>query len=174
MKRILLSSILFTQALLSDNITQLSSIESNFQQSITNEQNSKIIYSGKMYATQKENQALWEYQTPIVKKIYYKKGNIVIIEPELEQAIFAKLTKVPNVLQLLNSAKKTSKNELITTFNKIDYTITLENQTIKTISYVDEIQNHVTITFDKQKTNREIKSEVFVYNIPEDYDILQQ
>ncbi len=174
MKKIILLTTLLSCTLLSANILNLSSLESNFKQSIVNEQNSRVIYSGKMYASKKNNQALWEYNSPIEKKIYYKDGNIVIIEPELEQAIFAKLSKVPNVLQLLSSAKKTSANELVTTFNNIRYTITTEKEKIKTISYTDEIQNRVTIEFSAQKTNKRIDSDRFVYSIPDDYDILQQ
>ena len=153
---------------------QLNSLESNFQQSITNEQNSRITYSGKMYATKQNNQALWVYTNPIEKKIYYKSGSIVIIEPELEQAIFAKLSKVPNVLSLLNSASQVSANKLQTTFNNIVYTITTNGNKIKSISYTDEIQNRVVITFSGQKTNRPIANSKFAYKIPQDYDILEQ
>ena len=153
---------------------QLNSLESNFKQSITNEQNSRITYSGKMYATKQNNQALWVYTNPIEKKIYYKSGSIVIIEPELEQAIFAKLSKVPNVLSLLNNATKVSANKLQTTFNNIVYTITTSGNKIKSISYTDEIQNRVTITFSGQKTNEHIENSKFVYSIPQDYDILEQ
>lgn len=174
LKKILLSTVLLSCSLLSANITQLNSLESNFKQSIVNEQNSRITYSGKMYATKQNNQALWVYTNPIEKKIYYKDGNIVIIEPELEQAIFAKLSKVPNVLSLLNSAKQVSENKLVTTFNKIKYTITTNGNKIKSISYTDEIQNRVTIEFNTQKTNSAINADTFVYSIPEDYDILEQ
>jgi outer membrane lipoprotein carrier protein len=153
---------------------QLNSLESNFKQSITNEQNSRITYSGKMYATKQNNQALWIYTNPIDKKIYYKSGNIVIIEPELEQAIFAKLSRVPNVLSLLNSATRVSNNKLQTTFNNTVYTITTTGNKIKSISYTDEIQNRVVITFSGQKTNRPIANSKFVYNIPAGYDILEQ
>jgi len=174
LKKILLSVAILSTSLLNASISQLDSLESNFKQSIVNEQNSKITYSGKMYATKQNNQALWEYKSPIEKKIYYKQGNIVIIEPELEQAIFAKLSKVPNVLRLLNSAKQISDNKLVTTFNKIKYTITTDGDKIKSINYVDEIQNRVTIEFSNQKVNSKINSTVFTYTIPDDYDILEQ
>ncbi len=160
--------------LLSANITQLNSLESNFKQSIVNDQNSRITYSGKMYATKQNNQALWEYTSPIEKKIYYKDGSIVIIEPELEQAIFAKLSKVPNVLSLLNSAKRISENRFETTFNNVKYMIETNGNKINSISYTDEIQNRVTIEFNAQKTNENINASKFVYSIPEDYDILEQ
>ncbi len=174
MKKLLLSIALFSTTCLSAKITQLTSLESNFTQSITNDQNSKITYRGKMYATTKNNQALWIYTNPIDKRIYYKDGSVVIIEPELEQAIFAKLSKVPNVLSLLNRAKTISNNKLQTTFNNIVYTITTDGSKIKRIDYTDEIQNRVTISFDAQKVNSPIDRTKFTYHIPEDYDILQQ
>ncbi len=174
MKKILLSVALLSTTLLSANITQLNSLESNFKQSIVNDQNSRITYSGKMYATKQNNQALWEYTSPIEKKIYYKDGSIVIIEPELEQAIFAKLSKVPNVLSLLNSAKRISENRFETTFNNVKYMIETNGNKINSISYTDEIQNRVTIEFNAQKTNENINASKFVYSIPEDYDILEQ
>jgi outer membrane lipoprotein carrier protein len=127
-----------------------------------------------MYATKQNNQALWVYTSPIEKKIYYKNGSIVIIEPELEQVIFAKLSKIPNVLTLLNNAKQVSANTLTTTFNNIVYKITTNGNKIKSISYTDEIQNRVLIEFNAQKTNGHIDGSKFVYSIPEDYDILEQ
>jgi len=174
LKKILLSTTLLCASLLSANIENLYSLESSFKQSITNEQNSRITYSGKMYATKQNNQALWEYNSPIEKKIYYKDGNIVIIEPELEQAIFAKLSKVPNILQLLSNAKKTSDNQFVTTFNNIKYTIKTNGDKIESISYIDEIHNKVIIEFNNQTVNREIDKKRFVYSIPNDYDILKQ
>lgn len=174
LKKLLLSVALLSTSLLSGNITQLNSLESNFKQSIVNDQNSRITYSGKMYATKQNNQALWIYTSPIDKKIYYKDGSIVIIEPELEQVIFAKLSKVPNVLSLLNGAKQISENKFATTFNNVKYTIATDGNKIQSISYIDEIQNSVTIEFNEQKTNQKIDANKFVYSIPEDYDILEQ
>jgi outer membrane lipoprotein carrier protein len=174
LKKILLSVAILSTSLLNANIAQLTSLESNFKQSILNEQNSRITYRGKMYATKQNNQALWEYNSPIEKRIYYKNGNIVIIEPELEQAIFAKLSKVPNVLSLLNHAKRISQNRLVTTFNRIKYLITTDGNKIKSIKYTDEIQNRVTIEFSNQKVNSPINSAIFTYSIPSDYDILEQ
>lgn len=174
MKRFLISALLASTTFLEANLADLNTIESSFTQSITNEQHTKITYSGKMYAVKKDNQALWEYHKPIVKKIYYKAGNIVIIEPELEQAIFAKLNKVPNVLILLQNATQVSDHVFETTFNKIKYTIETEKDHVKKIAYVDEIQNKVVIEFSDQTTNTKIDPSTFVFEIPEEYDVLEQ
>ena len=167
-------SALFLSSTISANNLNIQTLESNFKQSITNDQNAVITYSGKMYATQNHNQALWEYNAPIVKKIYYKGGKLVIIEPELEQVIYAKLDKVPNILKLLKSAKKISDNRLQTKFNGLTYHITTQGNTIQKISYIDEMQNSVVIQFSNEKVNKTIDKSRFTYTIPADYDILEQ
>ncbi len=160
--------------LFSSDLAKLESFESDFKQIITNDQNSKITYKGKLYAKKEKNLALWIYTSPIDKKIYYSEGKVVIIEPELEQAIFAKLDKVPNILSLLKKAKKVSKDTYITTFNNTNYKITLKDKHIEKITYKDELQNKVTILFSHQKINEPIKNDKFAYKIPQEYDILNQ
>ena len=172
-KLFVLSS-LFLSSTISANSLNIQTLESNFRQSITNDQNAKIVYTGKMYATQTKNQALWEYNSPIIKQIYYKSGKLVIIEPELEQVIFAKLNKIPNVLKLLESAKKISENSLQTKFNGLTYNITTAGNSIDKISYTDEMENKVVISFTNKVVNQVIDSSRFAYTIPADYDILEQ
>jgi outer membrane lipoprotein carrier protein len=160
---------------LSANILNISSIESNFMQVITNSQNAKVTYRGRLYATQKSNKALWEYTKPVSKKIYYEGGGkLVIIEPELEQAVYAKLNKVPNILKLLEDARKTPSGLLVTNFNGIKYFIKTEGNKIKKVSYTDEMQNRVNIIFSNEKINGYIDNRKFVYQIPANYDILEQ
>ncbi len=172
-KLFVLSSLLATSTIFANNLN-IQTLESNFKQSITNDQNAKIVYTGKMYATQAKNQALWEYNAPIVKKIYYTGGKLVIIEPELEQVIYAKLDKVPNVLKLIKSAKKVAEDTLQTRFNSITYNILIEGNKIINITYIDEMQNSVAIEFSDEKVNKFFNDSVFAYTIPADYDILEQ
>ncbi len=172
-KLLIIANIVFTP-LISANILNINSIESNFEQTITNDQSSQIRYTGKMYAKQANNKALWQYKTPIKKQIFYTNGKLIIIEPELEQAIFAKLDKVPNVLALIKNAQKISNNTLSTTFNSITYTIQINGNKIDSISYTDELHNNVIIRFLNEKTNSYINDSKFVFNIPKNYDILEQ
>ena len=157
------------------NVTaDLKSFASDFTQTIVNEQNARITYKGKLYATKANNQAVWIYTSPVNKKIYYTNGKVVILEPELEQAIFAKLDKVPNILTLLKEAKKIGKGKYVTMFNKIRYTITFAGKKPSKITYTDELHNRVQILFSHQKTDIKIPQSTFRYTRPEDYDILQQ
>ncbi len=170
----LLSVALLMAISLKANIYNLSSLESNFRQSITNDQNAKIVYYGKMYAKRENNQALWKYTSPINKNIYYKSGQLIIIEPELEQVIYAKMDKVPNILTILDNAIQIGENRLQTSFNNIKYNITMNGNKIEKIEYKDEMENRVRIVFTNENVNHEIDNSTFNFTIPEDYDILEQ
>ncbi len=160
--------------LLSASIRDLQTFSADFTQTITNDQNATITYKGKFYASRKGNSALWEYNTPVKKRIYYRLGEVIIVEPELEQAIYAKLQKVPDLLKLLKSAKQIGPGLLRTTFDHIAYTIHLSGEKITRIDYLDELGNRVRIRFSHQKQNRYIDPALFVCQIPTGYDILQQ
>ncbi len=155
-------------------VADLKTFSADFEQNIVNDQQSRITYRGKLYAKKQNNKALWIYTNPVNKKIYYSSGKVVIIEPELEQAIFAKLDKVPNILTLLQKAKKIGAGRYLATFNKTDYTIIFKDSKLSEIRYKDELHNKVTIRFHEQKTNLSIPDTKFVWKIPEDYDILEQ
>jgi len=174
MKKYILALLLITSSLISAELTNLKTISSNFTQLISNSSHNTIKYNGKMYAKKENNLALWIYTSPVEKKIYYRDGNIVILEPDLEQVTFAKLNKVPNIISILKRAKKISKNKLVATFNKTKYTITTNKNTVKKIQYKDEMQNRVTINFYNTKVNHNISDRVFIYEIPAGYDVLKQ
>lgn len=163
----LISSFLFLQA----SSLDITSIKANFIQTITNEQNSTIKYSGKFYA-RSDNKALWIYQKPIKKELYFINGEVVIIEPELEQAIFSRAKKLPKILDILKSAKK-EKNRLIALCCGTKYTIFIKNNQITSVSYTDKVGNKVVITFLNEETNLIIDDEIFRYKIPDYFDILQ-
>ena len=51
-------------------LDEFKTIQSDFIQKVTNEQHKTITYEGKFYAT-KEKKALWIYDKPVAKKIYF-------------------------------------------------------------------------------------------------------
>ncbi len=166
---LVLAIISFTHAYFNN----LSTFQADFKQILKNDRNDTITYTGKLYADKNEK-ALWIYKTPVFKKIYYKNKQVVIIEPELEQVIISKLNKVPNILNILQKAKKIKKNLYLAKCCKNSYKIYLKNGVISKITYKDKMQNGVTIIFSNQKVNRKIPNKIFTYEIPENYDILQE
>ncbi|WP_458699466.1 LolA-like outer membrane lipoprotein chaperone [Sulfurospirillum sp. 1307] len=168
-----LISVLLLFASLYANPLDFNSIQSDFTQIITNEENSTITYEGSFYA--KSNaKALWIYKSPISKKIYFNQNQVVIIEPELEQAIITNLKNTPNLTELLKDAKKVEKNLYETSYYETTYKIFIEDDHIKKISYEDKLANQVTIELKNQSVNIFLDDELFKAKIPNGFDIIAQ
>jgi outer membrane lipoprotein carrier protein len=173
MKKIIFM-LLMSSILIATNLTNIQTIQTSFIQKIKNNTNNVLTYQGTMFAQKQNNLALWIYEKPKYKEIYYKNGEIVIIEPDLEQVTFAKLEKAPNIITILKNAKQISKNKLITIFNNTKYKISTDDNFVKYIEYKDEMQNYVRIDFINPKINQKIGKNRFVYKIPSGYDVLKQ
>ncbi|MFX3626576.1 LolA-like outer membrane lipoprotein chaperone [Campylobacter sp. LH-2024] len=143
---------------------------SNFTQ-LVKSKNSTLRYSG--YFIISKDKAFWEYTTPNKKEIYIDKNRVVIIEHDLEQAIFSKLENIPNLKQIFKNAKPISENKLLAKYEKVNYTIILDQEKIQSISYKDEFENDVTITLSNQIKNPKINPKIFEFKIPKNYDIVQ-
>jgi len=170
MKIILLLSTLSLS--LMAGITDISSLYSRFEQFITNEQSKVIIYKGEVFAQKKGSKALWKYVTPIQKRIYFTDNKVIMIEPELEQAIITKLHKAPDILKILKNARKIQKGLYEAKCCENTYKISFEGRLIRNIDYTDKIGNHVVITFLKPTQNKKLNPKIFNYHIPKDYDII--
>jgi len=167
------STILLTYSILFAGVFDFNTISSEFRQTITNEENSKIVYAGSFYATTKAK-ALWIYKSPIDKKIYFSQNQVVIIEPELEQVIITNLENTPNLTEILKSAKKIDNNKYETTYDDIKYVIHVKNKKIKRISYSDKLENSVTIELFNQTLNTFLDNSLFKAVIPDRFDIVTQ
>ncbi|MFK5881930.1 MAG: LolA-like outer membrane lipoprotein chaperone [Sulfurospirillum sp.] len=171
MKIILFLSIFFLN--IYANIFDFKTLKSDFVQTITNEQNSTITYTGIFYATDRQI-ALWIYKTPISKKVYFIKSKVVIIEPELEQAIITNLQNSPNFATIIKSAKQVSKNRYMAKFEDTNYYIDVKNGEITSINYKDKLENRVVIKLKNMEKNIILDDVLFKLNIPKEYDIVTQ
>jgi outer membrane lipoprotein carrier protein len=171
--KLLISTFFFATALFANNLKNIHSFEATFKQSIINNSNKEIIYTGTIHI-KKPSRIVWRYNEPIEKLVYIVNNNVTIIEPELEQAIFSKLDKDLNILELLDNAKKLSPSEYISTFNNTQYKLIIIDDTLQSISYKDTIDNNVLISFSKITQNQSISDEIFKFTIPNDYDIIKK
>jgi len=171
MKKILLFLSLAMLMAQANFLSNIKSIKSDFTQNITNEENKTISYSGEFYAKD-DGKALWVYKKPIKKSLYFLNGKVVIIEPDLEQAIFSKVDNFPKVLNILKTAKKVKDGYIAKCCDK-DYKIYVKDDKIDKITYTDKVGNRVVIKFFNQDTNLILSDKIFQYNIPKDYDILK-
>lgn len=169
----LLCTFLFTCSVLFAGIFDFNTISSDFKQTITNEENSKIVYEGSLYATT-DKKALWIYKTPVEKKIYFNQNRVVILEPELEQVIITNLDNVPNITELLKQSIKKEDGTYETSYDSTTYVIHTKNDEITKITYSDKLGNSVQIELLNQTKNTVLDDSLFETTIPLDFDVITQ
>lgn len=159
--------------LIGNDIKDIQTYKANFKQIITNQSNKDIVYNGEIFL-KNPNLILWVYNEPIIKYVYINNKTVSIIEPELEQAIITNLSQEIDIFKLLKESKQISKNLYENSVNNINYSIEFQDNILKKISYKDEIDNNINITFNDIKQNIDINNSKFKYNIPYDFDIIRK
>ncbi|MCH3718102.1 LolA-like outer membrane lipoprotein chaperone [Campylobacter lari] len=142
---------------------------SDFEQKVQSN-NSSLNYKGNFMITQ--NKAFWNYTKPNKKQIYINNKEVVIIEPELEQAIYTQLQNLPNLQVIFKNAKLISHESYEAKYENIIYNIKLKNGSLNSISYKDELGNLVSIYFYNQKFDQNINDNIFIPKIPSHFDII--
>ena len=171
MKYTLFTTIILT-SILSASINTITSFEADFTQSITDDKDKVLSYSGHVHAS-KPQFAKWNYQTPVQKNIFISPFSITIVEPEIEQVIVRKIESNFNFFQMIKNAKEIKKNTYEAKYKNSIFTIIQEDGKIKSISYLDEFENNVVILFDKQEQNHKIPLKVFIPVYPLYFDIVR-
>jgi len=172
MKHFILSALLSLSAFaFGENIQ---TFEADFEQNITDETGKVLTYKGKMH-TKRPSFVLWNYTYPerAAKKLYMNKVRAVLVQPLLEQATVSQLNNDMNFFEILSSAKKIDQNHYKARYKNIDFILKEENGVILSLAYQDELENHILITFSKQRQNRPIEDDLFTPKVPKDYDIIQ-
>ena len=154
------------------SFNNLTSFDADFVQTITDEKNKELVYEVHIKALKPQN-ALWEYTKPIDKSVYINSFNVIIVEPEIEQAIIKRLKTSFDFFNMIKAAKKTSDNQYTTLYGDTIFTIRTDNKKILSISYIDEFENNVKIIFKNQTNNLPIKKVTFFPNLPAEYDIIR-
>ena len=169
MRSILLLFLLFNQ--LFAFFEDIQTFSASFRQSITDDHNKTIVYSGKIL-TKRPDMALWIYIAPVEKKIYMQKHTVIVVEPELEQAIVKELGNDLDLFAIFSKAKSLGNGSYLADYMDVSFKIEMEDDTIKSISYKDDFENSVEVIFENQKTNIELKESLFKADIPNDYDVI--
>jgi len=151
----------------------LKSIQADFKQTIINNADQQIHYSGKLFIKE-PSKILWKYEEPIIKNVFLINTMVIIDEPELEQAVFTTLNSEVNLLALLKSAKKISNEKYEAVINDVKYTFFIKNNKIDKILYKDELDNKVSIELFNSVYNEVINESIFKFIAPSTYDIIRK
>jgi outer membrane lipoprotein carrier protein len=150
----------------------LKSFSADFEQRITDEKNSTISYKGHVWA-KRPDLAQWNYQTPINKSLYIKGDRVVVIEPDLEQAIVKRIDGDINLLAVLSSAVHVGEGRYRADYGSQTFFITMRQGVLEGIDYRDAFDNHVELIFMQQEQNCPIDDEHFNAIIPDEYDVIR-
>lgn len=173
MKFILFLLPLFLSQLYASSLEKLESLEAEFTQSVTDEKNKTLLYKGYVSAS-KPQHAKWHYSEPVLKDIYVNKNKVVIIEPEIEQVIIKRLGSDLDFFQIMQHAKQTAPETYEAVFKNTLYTIEITKEKLTSISYKDEFENDIKISFSNQKQNAKIDLTLFEPQIPLDFDVISE
>ncbi|MCD8212937.1 MAG: LolA-like outer membrane lipoprotein chaperone [Campylobacter sp.] len=148
------------------------SLQSDFTQIVFSE-GSNVTYKGKFYA-KNDNTALWIYESPTPKRIYFDKQRVIVIEDELEQAVISRLDDTPNLTQILAHAEQIQPTLYKAIYDGVDYLITIKNGLPTMIDYKDKLSNKIKITLSNPLKDANIPKETLTPIIPQGYDIVNQ
>lgn len=174
MKKVLLFCAFFLGAALCSagaNPLQFETLSADFKQ-IVKSDDAKISYSGDFSATKEH--AVWHYKSPAIKNIFFSLTKVVVIEPELEQAIVTNIKETPNLTAILASAKPNKNGIYEASFDDVKYYIELKNEIVSSIKYTDKLGNDVQISFSNVRKNAPVNEAIFKPAIPKNYDIITQ
>ncbi len=118
------------------------------------------------------NNALWSYKTPNLKDIYFNYEKVVIIEPDLEQAIVTNLKDVPNLMNIIKDANKIDSNVYEAKFDGVKYRLNFKNDLLDEISYTDKLDNHIKIKFKNLKKDEFVDENLLTPIIPANFDLI--
>lgn len=166
MKKIILLCLVASLWAIDFKNTQMS-----FVQSITNDENKTIKYSGKVFVD--EDKIVWRYQKPIEKDVYFANNRIIVIEKELEQAsVFTSEKEGFNLFEIYKRAKILSPNHRQITIDKKLINI-FSDKILRKISYKDELENDVQILFSSP-THKKMPRDFFKPKIPKHFDVIYE
>ncbi|MDX1295290.1 MAG: LolA-like outer membrane lipoprotein chaperone [Sulfurimonadaceae bacterium] len=150
----------------------LESFEAEFEQHIIDENDERVVYKGKVTA-QKPDRAYWSYTEPVEKEIFIVRQEVVIIEPDMEQAIVRTLQEDIDFFTILSHAKKIDENRYEANYGSQLFEISLNAGIIESISYRDHFDNRIELRFSSQRQNHPVPRETFLPNIPATFDIVR-
>lgn len=154
------------------SLEEITSFEADFTQSITDEKDKTLIYSGHIVALKPQN-VKWSYKEPVKKDVYINRFEVTVVEPEIEQVIIRRIESNFDFFKIISNAKKIEENKYLAYYRDSKFTIIKNKSFIESISYLDEFENRVKITFKNQKQNQNIDETVFKPIFPLEFDIIR-
>jgi outer membrane lipoprotein carrier protein len=143
-----------------------------FKQTVTNDQNRTLTYSGILHM-KVPSHIVWEYQTPVVKKIYIAKKHVTVYEPDLLQATIFKSGKELNPITIFNESKQVDTTTRKVLFDKREIVIKHNKKEIESLHFLDEVENRVAIRFTHYNYTPTFNKDFFIFYPDSETDVIR-
>jgi len=175
---------------LNAEITLPNNFQTDFKQSITNEQGKVIKYDGNVLfnkltesfldnsgKSQSYSRSLfkWNYSSPTKKEVCTDGRQLIVIDHDLEQVSNYMVDEGIDLEGILKVAQKITNVDYKATYKETEYIITLDNsEQLSKIVYVDNLDNGVKIIFNNMNYNSaSFDVTKLECQSPKEYDIIQ-
>ena len=163
---------------LNAEITLPNNFETDFQQSITNDQGKVIKYDGDViFNNLNDGRSLfkWNYNSPTKKEVCTDGLQLVVIDHDLEQVSNYMVDEGINLEGILKVAQKITNVDYKATYKETEYIITLDNsEQLSKIVYVDNLDNGVKINFNNMSYNStSFDVTKLECQVPKEYDTIE-
>lgn len=153
---------------------ELYALSADFIQYQKQEEN-KIYYSGSFMALSPYF-AKWEYKQPFQKIVYLNDETLISYEPQLQQAIYTKISQKLNFLKIIQNAKQDRKNEnlFVSEVEGQSYYLFVQNHLPTRLEYEDALGNINVIEFQNVILNPKLSKQDFIFSADRGIDIIKQ
>jgi len=174
-------------------LTKLNSFEADFIQKVTDSSNQVIDESAGKVMFLKPNFFRWEYKAPSENEIVSDGEFLYLYDPDLKQVIVSKLDRQINMspamllmsdnvneffnTKLIANSKNNNKfiaeqkNEEEAFFKKVIFNF--KDNKLEGMKVLDNFDNLNTINFHKIIQNKDINEDKFLFNSPDDIDVIK-
>jgi len=147
------------------------SFKSKFTQTITSDQNQKIVYNGEILFNTPD-QFKWRYTSPTKKEVCTDGRHLLVVDHDLEQVSSYRLTKGLDLPAILRNAKPHRKSVHIAKYRGTYYTIQVNSRgELSRIAFKDDMDNNVLIVFSQMSyRNKPLPKSAMQCPQPKRYD----
>jgi len=169
--------IVITTLLLSSIFAQISlpkNFSTKFKQTVTNTKKKQIKYNGVLYFIA-PNKFKWSYKAPTKKEVCTDGKSLIVVDHDLEQVSKYILKRGLNISKILSKAKFYKQNIYLAKYENKNYTIVVDSKKrLKSIGYLDDLDNTVNIFFNNIKYNKNrISKKMMRCKYPKNYDYIR-
>jgi outer membrane lipoprotein carrier protein len=175
---------------LNADIALPNNFETDFNQTITNDKDKVINYSGKVNFKQEKTILInetgsetevssklfkWSYTAPTQKEVCTDGLQLIVIDHELEQVSRYLIDDGLDLEEVLKVAKKISTKDYTAYYKDVEYLITVDKDNrLKKIFYTDNLDNRVKIIFENMRYDSEsFDDRSLECEEPKDYDMIE-